>query len=371
MEKIRRITDSEKELINIIGKLPQTTPKELFDYTKYKWVSTVVRKLEQMKEKDILWGPHYQIDYGKLCKNPLHVLVCIIEFSHSYELLISYLTLIEPLKWIYPVLSPYKKLLHVGFVSSDDKETVDILELLKKHGIITDYVARTCECKWVTENPDFFGDPNPSLDGLLDPCDVPDISFGSHDTTWSECDIRVLPYLQVGYKGTKLIEILRAEKKLHSRNWKYPQVKYSRKKMIDNGLIEKNYSISPFPRTECAHFILFLKTEDIAVTQRILCNFAKGQRVFKEYTLCEDWGMLSCQSHPVFLTGLMQKLDLIDEITEKELYQLRSYPGKYFFKQSFEDKYYDFPNQTLEYPYTVYKKKIEEKIVMNTSAENL
>ncbi len=361
MEKIRRITNSEKELINILGKMPETSPKELFNYTKYKWVSTVVRKLEQLKEQDIIWGPYYHLDYGKLCKNPLHILVVIVESNRKYETVISYLTIIEP-KWIYPVLSPYKKLLHVGFISSNDAEIMNILNMLKDINIITDYVARTCQCKWITENPNFFGDYNPPLDNLLDPCDIPDMTYGCHDTDWNECDIRILPYLQVGYKDTKLIEILRAEKKLFSREWNYSQVKYSRKKMIEKGLIEKKYSISPFPRNKCAHFVLFVKTEDAMATQRVLHNFAQQERVFKEYTLCGDWGMLTCQSHPIFLTDLMQKLDSIEEITEKELYQLRSYPGKYFFKQSFEDKYYDFEEQTLEYPYDAYKEKIKEKI---------
>lgn len=361
MEKIRRITDSEKELINILGKMPETTPQELFNYTKYKWVSTVVRKLEWLKERDIVWGPYYHIDYGRLCRNTLHILVCILEFSQSYETVISYLTIIEP-KWIYPVLSPYKKLLHVGFISSSDEEVINILNIFKKNNIITDYIVRTCKYKWITENPDFFGDHNPLLGNLLTSCEIPDMSYGQHDTDWNECDIRILPYLQVGYKDTKLIEILRAEKNLYCREWNYSQIKYSRKKMIDRGLIEKKYSISPFPRTECAHFILFLKTEDTEVTQRVLHNFATQERVFREYTICEDWGMLTCQSHPVFLTDLMKKLDQIKEITEKELYQLRSYPEKYFLKQSFEDKYYDFENQTLEYPYDIYKEKIKEKI---------
>lgn len=362
MEKISRITNSEKELINIIGKLPETSSKELFNYTKYKWVSTVVRKLERLREQDILWGPYYQVDYGKLCRNSLHILVCLVEFKRSYETVISYLTIIEPLKWIFPVLSPYKKLLHVGFISSNDKEMADILRMLRENEIITDYVIRTCSCKWILENPNFFGDYNPPLDGLLDPCNFPDMSFGYHDTLWTECDIRILPYLQVGYKGTKLVEILRAERKMYARNWKYPQIKYSRQKMLKSGLIKKVYSISPFPRNQCAHFVLFLRTGDTVSTQRILCNFAIGKRIFKEYTLCEEWGMITCQSHPVFLTDLMLKLDSIDEIIEKELYQLRSYPAKYFLKQSFEDKYYDFFNQTLEYPYHMYKEKIKEKL---------
>lgn len=362
MGKIHRITDSEKELINVIGRLPETSSKELLNYTKYKWVSTVVKKLEKLKEKDIVFGPYYQVDYGKLCTNPLHILVCILESSRDYKTVISYLTLVEPLKWIFPVLSPYKRLLHVGFISSNDTEMVALLQLLKENNIITDFVVRVCRFQWILENPNFFGNSNPSLDNLLDSCELPDFALGSHDTEWTECDIRVLPYLQVGYKGTKLVEILRAEKKMFSREWTYEQVKYAREKMVKNGLIKKRYAVSPFQGNQCAHFVLFLKTGDISLTQRILCNFAKEERVQKEYTLCEDWGMLACKSHPVFLTDLMLKLDQIDHIEEKELYQLRSYPGKYFYKQSFEDKYYDFDTQTLEYPYHVYEEKIKEKM---------
>lgn len=360
-KEIPRISESEKELVNIIGKLPETSPKELLSYTKYKWVSTVVRKLDHLRDQDIVWGPYYQIDYGKLCKNPLRVLVCIVESSLDYETVISYLMLIEPLKWIYPVLSPYKKLLHVGFISSNDTEMVMFLQMLRENSIITDYVARICNSKWILENPNFFGDHYAPLDNLLDQCELPDMSLGCHDTEWSECDISILPYLQVGYEGTKLIEIMKAERKLHKK-WTYGQIKYSHRKMVNSGLIEKRYSISPYARNECAHFVLFLRTGNISLTRRILYNFAKGERVYKEYTLCDDWGMLTCQSHPRFLTDLMHKLDQIDEIEEKELYQLRSYPGKYFFKQSFENKYFDFENQTLQYPHEVYRKKIKERM---------
>lgn len=361
MEKIRRIAESEKELITVLGKMPKTSPKELFNYTKYKWMSTIVRKIDKLKEKDIIWGPYYDIDYGKLCRNSLHVLVCILEFDQSYEIVISCLDIIGP-KWIYPVLSSNRKLLHVGFISSNDKELLHVLNILKMNDVITDYTVRTCTCKWITVNPNFFGDSNPSLDNLLSSCDTPNMAYGQHTTDWTECDISVLPYLQVGYKGTKLIEILKAEKKIYSREWKYHQIKYSRKKMIRKKLIEKKYSISPFPRDKCAHFILFLKTESIEMTRRILHNFAFQERVFKEYTMCKDWGMLSCQSNPLFLTNLMEKLDQIKEIKNKELYQLRSYPGKYFFKQSFENKFFNFEEQTLEYPYNIYKEKIKEKI---------
>lgn len=362
MGKIHRISDTEKELINIIGRLPETSPKELLNYTKYKWVSTVVKRLESLREQDVVWGPYYQIDYGKLCKNPLHVLVCILESHQSFDKVIPYLTLIDSLKWIYPVLSPYKKILHVGFISSNDQEMVKLLDLLRENGVISDHVVRSCSCKWFIENPDFFADHNPPLDALLEPCELPDISLGVHDTDWNECDIRILPYLQAGYKGLKLIEILKAVEKIHSKRWTYEQVKYSREKMANSRLIEKKYSISPFPRNECAHFVLFLKTEDTSLTQRIMHNFTKGERIYKEYTLCRDWGMVICQCHPIFVTALMHKLDRVEEIKEKELYQLRSYPDRHFFKEAFEERYYDFERQTLEYPYGVYRERIEEKI---------
>lgn len=59
----------------------------------------------------------------------------------------------------------------------------------------------------------------------------------------------------------------------------------------------------------------------------------------------------------------MHKLDSIDEIKEKELYQLRSIPaGKYYFFPSLELGYDDSDTQTLEYPYHLYKEKIKERI---------
>jgi hypothetical protein len=140
--------------------------------------------------------------------------------------------------------------------------------LLKGNGIISDYTIRVSRHKKVRENPNLYGEHNPSLDTVLTPCELPDLSLGCHDTTWSECDIAVLPYLITGSKGTKLIEILKAEKKAN-RTWSYDQIKYSRKKMIENGLIKKGYVINPFSPKQYVHFFLFLKCEDINMTRRV------------------------------------------------------------------------------------------------------
>ena len=57
----------------------------------------------------------------------------------------------------------------------------------------------------------------------------------------------------------------------------------------------------------------------------------------------------------------MDKLDQIDQIKEKEIYQLRSASRKYRFVMLPHLKYYDFDEQTLEYPYHVYRERIKEK----------
>jgi len=356
------MSENEKKLLNAIGTFPEISVKELFTYTSYKWTGTVLRKLNQFKKQYLTWGPIYDIDYGKLCRNPLCLLYCVLELAQDYELAISFLRLIEPLRWVFPVLSPHKELLNVGFLSSHTTKMKGLLKLLKDSGIITDYIVRVSHCRVMMENPNFFGDFNPPLNHLLDPCELPHMSLGCHDTDWNECDLRILPYLQTGFKGAKLIEILREERKLN-RTWTYEQVKYSREKMIRNGLIEKKYSVFPFPPHQCASFILFLETEDTALTHTILHNFAKGGQVHKKYTLCEDWGLIACVSHPQFLTELMYNLDKVDEITKKELYQLRSFPpGKYYFDQPIELRYYNFDKQTLEYPYHLYREKIKENL---------
>ena len=357
-----RLTESEKELLTVIGKSPGVTMKGLAERTQYKRLSSIVRKVGQLKRQHILLGPFYDIDFGKLCKNSLSVLICVIEFKKDFKTIISYLRLLEPLRYVYPVLSPHKELLNVIFLSSDNAATASLLQLLKDHDIITDYIVRAYSHKRVLKNPDFFGDTNPSLDNLLDPCDIPDLSFGSHDTDWNACDINILPYLQMGYKDSKLIEILKAEKKLN-KTWKYDQIKYSHKKMLKNRLIKKMYGVYPFPYEQCVDFELYFKTGDTLLTRRILHNFARKSRLLKEYSLCGDWGRMGIISHPQFLVGLMQNLDSIDEITQKELYQRRSIPDRrHTFDQPLVFTYFDVDNQTLKYPYHVYREKIKEKL---------
>ena len=356
------LTESEKNLLTTIGKSPETTIKELVESTHYKRSSSVVKKITQFKRQNMVRGPFYDVDLGKLCKNPLSILICVVEYSQPYETVLSYFRLIESLKYVYPVLSPHKELLNVLFISTDNAATQSLLQLLKNNNIITDYIIRTYSQKRVIENPNFFGDYNPSLDNVLKPCDLPDLSFGSHETPWNTCDISILPYLQTGYKDSKLIEIMKAERKLN-RIWKYDQIKYSHKKMLENGLIQKRYGIYPFPYNQCVDFEIYLKTKDINLTQTIQSNFAKGSRLLKEYSLCEDWGRMGIVSHPRFLTGLMQNLDSIDEITKKELYQLRSIPDeKRIFDQPLVFTSFDFDTQTLEYPYQVYRQRIKEKL---------
>ena len=358
MEETEQLTDREKELLHVIGKYPDITLKELLPLTSYKWVSTVARKLERLRELGALSRLLYDINFSKLCRNPLYKVVCILETCQSYETVISYLKLIGSLLWIFPVLSSHKNVLQAGFLSSDNQEMTALLQLLKDNDIISDYIVRASLHKRIVENPNLFGDLNPSLKGLLNPCELPDISPDHHDTVWDECDIRILPYLQ---KGGKLIEILKEEKKIN-RPWTYEQLRYSREKISKNGLTIKRYVFPPFSCEKCTEFHLFLKVRDTTVLQTILHNFARRERVYKEYSLYGDWGILVCRSHPLFLTGLLYKLDRIDEIREKEMYQTRSISDNYHIYQRIELKDYDFDKQTLEYPYHLYREKIKETL---------
>jgi hypothetical protein len=361
MVKIHKLSDREKELLTALGDCPDASIDELLTHTTYKRKTSILRKLDQLREQNLFAGPVYWVDFGKLCRNPLHRIFCTVETNLSHETVISYLTLIDSLVWIFPVLSPYKNVLNVQFFSSHDEKTRNLLQLLKDKGIITDFVARVSRSRRNMENPDLFGDVNPSLDTLLEPCELPLFSPGCHDTVWNECDIRVLRYLITGYKEGNFIEILRAERR-SGHTLTYDQVKNSRKKMVENELIEKKYSILPFPYTQCVHFILFVNLQNTELTPRVLYNFARGARVYKEYILCKDWGYMECASHPQFLTGLMHKLDSIDQIKRKELYHIRSLSSQYVLLRPPEFGCYTFDEQTLEYPYSVYEERIKENI---------
>ena len=355
------LTDSEKELLTALGKYPDTPIEELLTHISYKWTSTVVKKINYFRKQSLLWGPLYDVNYDKLCKNPLHKLFCILEITEDYRELFPYLELIEPYAWLFPVLSPHREFLIMCYYSTNDKETKALLQLLKDNGLITDYTVRTFCTKRIIENPNFFGGPTPSLDQLLSPCEVADMSLGHHDTDWNECDIRMLPYLVWGHGGEKLIGLLRKEKEYH-RSWTYSQINYSREKMIRNGLIEKTYYILPFQLHHCTYFFLSLRTEDEDLTLRALYNFARGERIYKEYVLCEEEGLVFCVSHSSFLTELMSKLDQIREVTGKELYLLRSIWKSSPVARPPNLEYFDTETQKLEYPYKVYRERIKERI---------
>ena len=358
MKEVRPITDNEIKLLCVLCKHPGLSEKEILNYTEYKWVSTITRKLKRLKEQRILFGPYYFISLGKLSRNPLHRPLCILELNESYETVISYLRLIKSLTWVFPVLSTHKILLNASFLSSNDAETRNLLQLLKDHNILSDYIFRVRRHRSALEYPDFSGDLNPPLTGLLDPCESIDLSLEQYETEWNECDIRILPYLQ---RGERLIDILRAERKLN-RTWTYKQIRYSREKMVKNGLVNKLHIISPFTPNQCIEFQLFLQPDDITLTQRILQNFGRGGRLYKDYTLCEDGGILFCKSHPLFLKDLMYNLDQVDQIKEKEFYQLRSLSGGNNFNQPADLNCFDFEKQILEYPYHVYTERLKEKL---------
>lgn len=64
MEEIYYITEREEELLTVLGKFPDISMKELLSHIKYKWASTVTKKIEQFKKQGIVYGPFYDVDYG-------------------------------------------------------------------------------------------------------------------------------------------------------------------------------------------------------------------------------------------------------------------------------------------------------------------
>ena len=357
------MNEREKKLLTLLGKHPTMSAEELRIQSDYKWKSTISKKITYFKRHFIVYGPVYFTDYGRLCKNRLNQMYCFIETQEPYDRVVSYLQLIKPLKWVYPIQSPRRTVLDVSLTSSDDSRTKALLQLLKDNYIIQDYTIYSYHCRKITQNPNFSGIFIPRLNNLLEPCEVPDMSLGEHDTRWNECDMRVLPYLETGYKTCRLIEIMKAERN-SGYNWTYEQLRYSLRKMIENRLIQKTYIIYPIRAKYCTIFLLYLKAKSPAQIQRILYNFGRESRIYKHYVSSENWGILCCASHPLFYPNLIQRLD-IDEIVEKDLYHLDPVVGLSPLDLPTELECFDIEKQTLEYPYHVYEREIREKLEDN------
>ena len=376
METEINLTLKRKLILQYLGKEPNITNEELAARSTYKntvYVSAVKRTLQ---EDGHISGPYYDVDLGTMTKNRLTRLIAVLMFRKDYSFIINLLKTIDCFVTLYPVFEQSFKMLIASFVCSDEQKLTSIFDYLLECGILVHCDLYTQKDKWYLRNPVFVdkGSMTPSLDGLLDPVDIPDISPGNFcGIPLTQCDLSLIEDLFIGIGGCNLRKIGQYERKREGVLLTYSDLKLSLKKLLKHNIISKYYNVYPIPREKCSRFILLMRSSQREKTDRLLFNFGKGARIQERLTYWKSlsdntvYGVVQCVCHPSFLIKLLQDLDKYEEIEDKKFYFLRSFPASYWVMQTITTVYYKPETCTLHYPYAEYLKTIKRMVLEGTA----
>jgi hypothetical protein len=395
----------EKLLLQLMGREPNLTNQELsgiigFKYTEY--VTTLQRKLER---REYLGGPYMYPDFGKIFKNKVSRVFAFVMFDAPYEYIISMLQEINCWTYFFPLEEGVFKKYMVGFMNTDLSRLKRILDLLKDSQIIKYYHLFELDGNWKLINPTFLADereasPEPDFGHLLEDVFVPDLSWGSFSgialnkvaqvlimRLWNgngACDLRRIVRIEKKFKKRRraeLKELLRKEhlelkreelkaelRELRTVDLSLREFREANQLLMNRDILEKVYYIWPFPNPKCSRFMLFLRCDSVEATKRIIFNFGKDTRIFTRVCMVqsgergEPYGVIYAVGDPFLGGKLMTELDRYDELVDRKLFPMRSYPPGRWKSQSILMEYYDEERQTLEFPYEIFYEKVRQRL---------
>ena len=350
------LTESEKELLTLIGKDASLSRSQLQHQLKYKRATTVSRKMGDLRKSGYIKGPYYYINLNAVGKNCIHNTFAEIRFNpEQYTTIFQLITCIDCWEWIFPTIQG--DTLFTFFRSNSYMHVNRLLNMLENDRLI-EYRSYSSQNRWFVNNPDFSGTIYPQVPTLFEESDVTlKYPEREHNIQWQYLDLKVMQYLQV--RTCSISEMQKIEKRMHKRFWRRNKIKYSIEKIMNAGIAErKHYNISPYPRDECYGFLLVAEGDSQDVLQ-FVTTFGEGCRMYKTYTMCEDTGFVLCWTSPQVGPALMKHLDTLRPAIQTRCLQLKSAGHGDTLKKSFNEEHFDFEKQKWMFPFKKYEEEIE------------
>jgi hypothetical protein len=400
----RDLSKKEKLLLQLMGRQPYLTNRELSRIIGYKYAEYVSTLQKKLQKREYFSGPLMFADLGKIFKNTVSRVYAFIMFDTTYDYVRSLLQEIDCWLYFYPMEEGIFRKYMVGFMNSDIQELRKIFEYLKKEGVIYYYHLFEQHGKWEVINPTFLvGDREapikPDFDHLSANTPVPDLQYGSFaDIPLNYAAQLLTIYLWDGHEGCDIKKIIRKEKKYREELRKPLKKKLGKTKkgernliksklkelkgdlllnefreaykmLVENNILEKVYYVWPFPHSQCSKFWLLIRSNSLEDTQRIIFNFGRDVRIFTRVSMVRsaetnEWYGAVYATGDTFLAGeLMTALDRYPEIEERKLFPARSYPSSQWQARSIPiEGYYSPETQILDYPYSLFYERVKQKV---------
>jgi hypothetical protein len=389
ISKEEKLSNSQKKLLELLGHSPQLTDKEyskLVGYRYYNYVSTVKNKI--LKKRGYLKGPNHKININLLFNNKVNRLMFIILFPKNitYDQLINIIKNIKCWSFIYPLEENTFNQLLVTIYNTNKNKLIKIFEYLKNKKIIFFYTVFELEGELEVSNPIFFKNKKilPYVPNSIKIKDYEETKYRNININkLSLIDTRLIMHLQSNAKPS-LPNYMKSDAKIVDKEGNRPYLfgynswRYSYEKLINNHIIEKYYTIYPLPKDKCAHFFLFLTTNEDELTKNIgksignNCSILKASSIVKSLNPT-DYGTfyycVHCRCHPLFRDKILGLLDNLPHDIQKNKYNIHNtnmtdnrIDNYYYQSISLEEEFFDFKKQIVSYSYDNYYKIIKNEV---------
>jgi DNA-binding Lrp family transcriptional regulator len=351
------IHENDKIILNKLGKNADIPVSELLTLTHYRRKSSVYNRIRNLRREKYLYGPYFDIDYNAIGTNKLYTVLIFAEYNTVYkDVVLEAMRAINCFTMIYPVRTAK---IYIGVYRCNNWNYVaSLFHLMKKWGWLTDYSVHKTECRWIMQNPNFFGDFIPPPDYQTPKGTVPHYQYDSQevDIEFTKIDLVVLKHLS--RKTCHLTEIRDIEYQYYGLKLKYHDLKRSYQKLSQgNILLKKNYTIFPLPVDGCSLFFLMSKGKNFRSHLEMTAHFGTDLRLTKLF-IAVGRGVISYFSaHPLLEAKILGIVE--DHVQSADVYGIKTYPTSELSTKTFNDDYFDVFSQRWVFPYSTFKEKIK------------
>lgn len=357
------IDKNDKIILNKLGKDADTSIWDLLMYTKYKRKSSIYSRIRDLRKEKYLFGPYFDVNYNAIGTNKLYSVFVFADYNLSYrDAVLEAMKKINCWTMIFPVRTAEA---YLGIYRCNNwNYLARLFNLMKKWKWLKGYSVHKSECRWITQNPNFFGDFIPSQDYQIPEGELPHYYYEDLevDTELTETDLIVLKHLSK--KTCHLTQIRDLERRYYGLKLKYHDLKRSYEKLRQTGiLIGKYFLVFPLPVDMCSLFFLFSIGKDFKSHLKIITHFGKDLRLAKRSIVVGNQVISYFAAHPLLEGKILGILE--DKVSYANIYGVKTYPSAELLTQSFNDDYFDISDQRWIFPYTKFREELKRLVEKN------
>lgn len=357
------IPENDKIILNKLGKNADMPVSELLAYTNYKRKSSVYNRIRKLREDEYLFGPYFDVNYNAIGTNKLFSIFVFAEYDPLFKnAVLEAMKKIDCWTMIYPVRTAE---IYLGVYRCNNWNYIaSLFNLLNKWGWLNEYSVHKSENRWITQNPNFFGDFVPPPQYQICKEELLPYSYRNlePDVDFTETDLTVLKYLS--RKTIHLTEIRDLEYHYFSKKLKYHDIKRSYQKLRSAGiLLRKDFLIYPLPVNMCSPFFLLTGGKHFESHLQMITSFGKELRLAKKLIVVGKKVISYFITHPLIegrILGILENVAAPEiDVSDAKIYGIKTYPSTELFSKTFNDDYFDVDHQRWFFPYSEIKEEIQ------------